>query len=119
MDEPYRYTPGDVLRQKRDWLGRPKGTHALMIGHDNGNYVIIPLSKGKLCPYSQMPSLFTSDRLYEKVGNVDLDSLPVEISDLVEFAAEDCQLKWTGPPDLSALRGCDVLKQYMVEDEVE
>lgn len=113
MENTFLYKPGDVLHlKKRLFDGNPKGANYLIIGHDSFRYVALSLSPQGMQVYSLFAEIF--EKHAEKIGEVNLNQIPAGLEALVEFALEDDYEKWKMPPDLSYLKECDALKQYVL-----
>ncbi len=115
MENSFLYKPGDILHlKKRLFDGDPKGANYLIIGHDRFRYVALSLSPQNMQVHSLFSELFELKKRAEKIGEVDLRHLPINLEELVEFALEDDYEKWKMPPDLSHLKECEALKQYVL-----
>ncbi len=119
-DQARKYQPGDILSLQRNWFDNDAGSNILVIGHapDCSNYLTILLRSKKAYPYSLISNFIEDERLYMKVGSVDMRNIPfgsnnvLSLEGLIEFAAEDAWEKWKNPPDSSKLKSCPELKQY-------
>ena len=113
----YKFKPGDVLHLQKDIGGdNPKGANYLILGYDLfcNHYIALGLRADSILPYSMITNVFHGKNIVTKLGEVDLKQVPANLEDLVDFAAEDADEKWTNPPELEHLKNCDVLKQYVL-----